>query len=89
MNISYLLAYVNRNFKIFRPRRSPLRSPVAYQVPNGHHRMAPDHARAGESHHLPDPLAHLRLVAVYGAVLAGGFLDPEGAIGKPFFSVLP
>ena len=51
--------------------------------------MAPDHAWAGKAHHFPDPLAHLWFVAVYWAVLAGGFFDPEWAFGQPFLSVAP
>jgi len=59
------------------------------QVPDCHHRVVPDHARASVAHHFPDPLAHLRFVAVHRAVLAGGFFVPEGAPGQPFFGVIP
>ena len=50
------------------------------QVPDGHDWMMPDHARAGVAHRFPDLLAHLGLVAVHCAILAGGFFDPEGAL---------
>lgn len=59
------------------------------QMPDGHHRMVPDHARAGKAHNFPDPLAHLWFVTMNGAVLAGGLFDPKGAFGQPLFSVVP
>ena len=59
------------------------------QVPDRHDWVMPDHARAGITHHIPDPLPHIRFVAVNSTVLAGGFLDPEGAIGQPFPGVIP
>ena len=59
------------------------------QMSDRHHRVAPDHAWTGEAHHFPDLLARIRFVAVYGAVLAGGFLDSERAFRQPFLGVVP
>ena len=47
------------------------RPPPVEDVPDGKHGVAPDHARAGPAHHLPDALAHDGLVAMHGAIGAG------------------
>jgi hypothetical protein len=59
------------------------------QMSDCHHRVAPDHAWSGVTHHFPDLLSHVCFVTVYGAVLTGGFLDPERAFRQPFLGVVP
>jgi hypothetical protein len=54
-------------------------------VPQGQHWMAIEHPGTGISHHSPDLLSLLRLVAVDGAFCAGGLALLEGA----FLEALP
>ena len=60
---------------------------VMDQMLDRHHWVVPDHARAGVTHDFLDALAHLRFVAVYGAVLAGGFFKAEGTFFQAFFCI--
>lgn len=53
------------------------------QVTEGQQGVMEDHPRSGGAHYQPDAAAHLRLIAVYGAVLTGGFFGPEGAVFQP------
>jgi len=59
------------------------------QMPHGHHRVVPDHARSGVTHYFLDALTHLRFVAVYGAVLTGGFIKSEGTFFQALFCIRP
>ena len=59
------------------------------QMTDRHHGVVPDHARAGITHDFLDALAHLGVVAVNCAVLAGGFFKAEGAFFQSFFRIGP
>ena len=59
------------------------------QMPDGHHRMVPDHARTSKPHDFFYSLAHLGFIAVDRAVLAGGFFNPEGTFGEALIGVIP
>ncbi len=50
------------------------------EVRDREHRVAPQHPRPAVAHHLPDPLAHRRLVAVRLAVRAGGLVHAVAAL---------
>lgn len=52
-------------------------------MPNRFQRCIYQHSRSGESHHLPHPLAHHRLVAMHRAQFARIFLFAEGASVEP------
>ena len=57
------------------------------KMPDRHQGVVPDHARASETHDFLDALAHLRFVAVYGAVLAGRFVKAEGTFFQTLFCI--
>lgn len=48
--------------------------PSAEQVPESQNRMSVNHPRAGISHHLPDPVAHILPVTMDPAVRTGGLV---------------
>jgi hypothetical protein len=52
-------------------------------MPQGSHRMIEKHPGSGVSHHLPDPLLHLRFVAVYLAESARAFVRFERTTFQP------
>jgi hypothetical protein len=57
---------------------------VVDHVPHGEYEMTPQHARAHPAHHLPDVLAHIRLVAMHGAIGAGRLgLTEDAALQSP------
>ena len=58
-------------------------------MPDGHHRVVPDHARSGIAHNLFNALAHLGFIAVDCAVLAGGFSNTVGAFHQAFLRIRP
>ena len=52
-------------------------------MPDGKPGIIPEHAWTGIAHHLPDLFAHIGFVAMYGAILAGGFPVSVRAFFKP------
>ncbi len=57
------------------------------QMTDRHHGVVPDHARAGITHDFLDALAHLGVVAVNCAVLAGGFFNAKRTFVQALFCI--
>jgi hypothetical protein len=54
-------------------------SPAVYEMIQGQQRMLVHHARAGKTHHSPDPFSHGRLVTVHTTLGAGRLVLLEWA----------